>query len=418
VRLTARTRLTLLYTAVFAVAGGVLVAATYVLVAHSLSTAAVATPKVTRTEPSIAELVAKCTKVKQSGDPMPSGFAERCGEAFQLGVKTGAQAQTDAVLHDLLLISLATLGAVLVLAAGAGWLLAGRVLRPLHEITAAARAAGGQDLSRRVGLQGPHDELRELADTFDAMLDRIEAAFASQSRFIANASHELRTPLATLRTTVDVVLAKPNPSKAELLRMGSEVRAAVDEAGALLEALLVLARNDRGLTRREPVDLTEIASAATGEADALAMDVELDGRCPLVDGDPVLLRRLVVNLVDNAVRYNLAGGHVRIRLGAEGRDAVLVVANTGPLVPADRVADLFEPFNRLEQRTGTGLGLGLTLVRSIAELHGGTVTASAPPTGGLVVEVRLPAADPPVPTQPIRVDETRPSAFAPQPGAT
>jgi signal transduction histidine kinase len=391
VRLTARTRLTALYTAVFAAGGGVLVAVTYALVRQSLSNATQLPAAASKQATQASDALAMCARLKLAGQPVPGNLAAKCAAAYQLGVQTGVQAQSDAVLHDLLLISIATLGVVLVLAAFGGWLLAGRVLRPVQEITAAARAAGGEDLTRRVGLRGPRDELRELADTFDAMLDRLQAAFTAQGRFIANASHELRTPLATLRTTVDVVLAKPDPSRQELIRMAEEVRTAVDEAGALLDALLVLARNERGLTRRDLVDLADLASTATAEVDADSLDVELDGGSAVVAGDPVLLQRLVVNLVDNATRYNLPGGHVRIRVGVEGPDAVLVVANSGPIVPADRVADLFEPFDRLEQRTGTGLGLGLTLVRSIAELHGGSATASASPTGGLVVEVRLPA---------------------------
>ena len=381
-------RLTALYTAVFALGGAVLVTVTYLLVAQTLRSAAQTPAAVAKQGTQSGDVLNMCAKLKRAGEPVPGDLAAKCAAAYQLGVRMGAQVQTDAVLHDLLIISIATLGVVLLLAAIGGWLLAGRVLRPLQQITAAVRAAGGEDLSRRVALRGPRDELRELADTFDAMLDRLDAAFTAQRRFIANASHELRTPLATLRTTVDVVLAKPDPSKEELLRMADEVQTAVAEAGALL----VLARNERGLTRRDLVDLADVAAVTTAEVDPGDLDVELDGGSAVVAGDPVLLRRLAVNLVDNAVRYNLAGGHVRIRVGTEHGDAVLAVANSGPIVPADRVADLFEPFDRLEQRTGNGLGLGLTLVRSIAELHGGTVTSSAPPTGGLVVEVRLPAA--------------------------
>jgi signal transduction histidine kinase len=390
VRLTARTRLTLLYTAVLAAAGGTLVAVTYLLLSHSLSNTA--TPPPTKISAETANLIAKCTKMKESGGMVSPDIAARCADAFQLGVRTGAAAQSDAVLHDLLVFSLATLAAVVVLATAGGWLLAGRILRPLHQITATARAAGRDDLGRRVALQGPRDELRELADTFDAMLDRLQAAFASQSRFIANAGHELRTPLATLRTTVDVVLAKSEPTEAELIAMAVDVRQAADGAAALVDALLTLARTERGLTERETVDLADLTDAVLASVRASGLNIEVTAAPAPVLGNPVLLRRMIANLVDNATRYNVPGGRVVVETGSDGEVALLRVSNTGPSIPPNRVEDLFEPFTRLEQRTGSGLGLGLALVRSITTQHGGTVRAQARPDGGLCLEMRLPAA--------------------------
>jgi signal transduction histidine kinase len=389
VRLTARTRLTLLYSAVLTAAGGTLVAVTYLLLSHSLSNTPAPPP--TKISPELANLIAKCTKMKESGTAIAPDIAATCAEAFQTGVRSGAAAQGDAVLHDLLVFSLMTLAGVVVLATGGGWLLAGRILRPLQQITATARAASRDDLGRRVALHGPRDELRELADTFDAMLDRLQSAFTSQDRFIANAGHELRTPLAMLRTTVDVVLAKPEPTRAELIDMAVDVRQAASEATVLVDALLTLARTERGLTAREPVDLAVLTREVLAGSPACDLQVEVTTELAPVVGNRVLLRRMISNLVDNATRYNVPAGQIVIATRCDGQAALLQVTNTGPRVPPDRVADLFKPFIRLQERTGSGLGLGLALVRSIATQHGGTVGAQARPDGGLRLEVRLPA---------------------------
>ena len=279
----------------------------------------------------------------------------------------------------------------------AGWFVAGRVLRPVHRITAAARDASEHQLSTRVALTGPRDELRELADTFDAMLERLQAAFEGQRRFIANAGHELRTPLTVMRATVDVVLAKPAPTHDELVGMGQDIRAAVGHAEALIEALLTLARTDRGLAGREPLDLATVledaVDAAHSRPDASPTTRLHTSLMPApTNGDPILLERLAANLYDNAVRYNVPGGDVWLSTGTVGGRAVLTVGNTGPVIAAESVEGLFEPFRRLRDRTGDGgFGLGLAIVASIAAAHGGEAEAGPLPGGGLSVTVSLPA---------------------------
>jgi signal transduction histidine kinase len=396
-RLTVRVRLTLLYTGLFAACGVVLVAVTYGLLASTLPESSGTKPASTapgkdadQAQPS--ELAAACEK--SSMDPYADPqLRAKCKAAYQEGVFDGAQGQREATLDQLLRYSLATLVAVTLLAAVAGWIVAGRVLRPVHRITAAARNASEDQLSARVALTGPRDELRELADTFDAMLDRLQTAFEGQRRFIANAGHELRTPLTVMRTAVDVVLAKPEPTRDELLGMGRDVRAAVDHAQALIEALLTLARTDRGRFGREPVDLATVAEdaidAAAPASAAAWLHTSLEP-AP-TSGDPILLERLAANLVDNAVRYNVPGGAVWVSTATVDGRVLLTVDNTGPLVAPDAVGQLFEPFRRLRERTGDGgCGLGLAIVASIAAAHGGDAAAGSRPGGGLSVTVRLP----------------------------
>jgi signal transduction histidine kinase len=293
----------------------------------------------------------------------------------------------------LLRYSLATLGATTLLAAGAGWIVAGRVLRPVHRITAAARNASEDHLAARVALTGPRDELRELADTFDAMLERLQTAFEDQRRFIANAGHELRTPLTVMRTAVDVVLAKPEPTRAELIGMGRDVRAAVDHAQALIEALLTLARSDRGQFAREPVDLATVAEDAIDAAAPGAARLHTSLAPAPTTGDPLLLERLAANLVDNAVRYNRPGGRIDVRTAAVNGDAVIAVTNTGPIVRGEETERMFEPFQRLgggrAARADGHHGLGLSIVRAIAVAHDATVDATPQPEGGLEVSVRF-----------------------------
>jgi signal transduction histidine kinase len=318
----------------------------------------------------------------------------KCAAVYANGVQAGAAAQRSTTLTHLLTYSLLSLAGVTLLAAIAGLIVAGRILRPVHRLTAAARAASEQNLSQRIALQGPRDELRELADTFDTMLDRLDRAFTSQRQFIANASHELRTPLTLMRTAIDVVLAKPQPTNEELVSMAADVRQAVDHAERLIEALLVLARSDQALTLTDALDLAAVAEDALEgrTTNGLTTMTTLDD-AP-VTGDRVLLERLVNNLLDNAERYNIAGGTVAISTTAHDATSILRVVNTGAVVPADVVERLFLPFTRLDDRTRhDGFGLGLTLVSSIAAVHGGTVDATAMPTGGLDISVRLPRRD-------------------------
>jgi signal transduction histidine kinase len=386
-QLSARSRLTLLYTSLFALGGVVLVAITYILVAHSLHSTTTTT-----ITPEVQTAVARCMRaVQRLGRP---GAATKCAAVYANGVQAGAAAQRSTTLGHLLTYSLGGVAGVTMFATVAGWLVAGRILRPVHRITATARAASEQNLSERIALQGPRDELRDLADTFDAMLERLDRAFTSQRQFIANASHELRTPLTVMRTAIDVVLAKPDPTTAELVSMGAEIRQAVDHAEKLIEALLVLARNDQQRVLADPLDLAVVAEdAIEGRSGNSFITVSTLDPAP-VAGDAVLLARLVDNLLDNAERYNIPDGTVTVSTTTHDAGAVLRVVNTGALVPIDMVDRLFLPFTRLDDRTRhDGFGLGLALVSSIAAVHGGTVQATAMPTGGLDISVCLPRRD-------------------------
>ncbi|HEV2087148.1 MAG TPA: HAMP domain-containing sensor histidine kinase, partial [Cryptosporangiaceae bacterium] len=312
-----------------------------------------------------------------------------------------AQTTTELLVKGLL--ALTVVGAAGI---AGGYLVTGRALRPLHQVTATARRLSTETLDHRLHHIGPDDEVKELADTFDEMLDRLAAAFGSQKRFVANASHELRTPLAVMRTEIDVTLADPKASIEELRRMGVVVRDASTRANELIEALLLLARTEaqagRRLNKRVPVDLARgvpsTLAAVAAEIRRLSLEVTTDFSPAVVIGDPSLLERLAGNLVENAVRYNVGGGRLLVRTATDGRQAYLVVANTGPeLDPAD-VPGLFEPFRRGGvERTGTrGAGLGLSIVRAVVDAHGGSVRAQALPEGGLEVTVALPAAAPAV----------------------
>ena len=384
--LSARARLTLLYTSLFTLGGAALVLITYVLVAHTLhDTTTTTTPKEVQVK---AE---QCLTLAVRAGASYAKALQKCSALYTKGVHAGAAAQRSTTLTHLLTFSLLTLAGLAVLSAVAGWIVAGRILRPVHRLTAAARAAGEQNLSQRIALEGPRDELRELADTFDAMLERLDRAFTSQRQFIANASHELRTPLTVMRTTIDVVLAKPEPTRAELVSMAADVRQAVDHSERLIEVLLVLARNDQARTLTDPLDLAAVAEDALEEHtnDGVTTIATLD-EAP-VTGDRVLLERLVANLLNNAARYNIADGTVTISTTTDDGASLVRVVNTGPLVPPDQVESLFLPFARLDDRTRhDGFGLGLALVSSIAAAHNGTVHATAQPTGGLDITVRLP----------------------------
>jgi signal transduction histidine kinase len=285
-------------------------------------------------------------------------------------------------------IAVAVLGVV---GAAAGWWMAGRVLRPVHRITATAQRLSLSNLHERIALTGPRDELKELADTFDAMLERLERATDSQRRFAANASHELRTPLAIQRAAIEIGLQDPSPD--QLARMRNELLQANLRTERLIEGLLTLAQGEHGLEHSEPVDLAGLAREVTDQhlepATGAGVELVLDLHPVTGSGDPVLLSRLIANLVHNAIRYNVPGGQVRIHTSTA---AGLTVSNTGPEIPSDRVAELFEPFRRLHPpRTGAaqGAGLGLSIVAAIAEAHHAVLRARPNPGGGLIVEMRL-----------------------------
>jgi signal transduction histidine kinase len=295
------------------------------------------------------------------------------------------------------LLVLVVVGAVGV---GVAYFLAGRVLRPLQQITSTAQRLSAEQLDARIALPGPEDELKQLADTFDAMLDRLQASFEAQRRFVADASHELRTPLAVMRTEVDVALADPNAGVEDLRAAALVVRDATMRADRLVDSLLLLARSDRlnvdGLPLREQVDLPEVCalavSAVQSEADERGIVLTSSYAPAPVLGDRGLLERLAGNLVENGVRHNVDGGWVRVDTGClEGRSR-LQVMSTGPVVDPEDVPRLFEPFRRqgTARTAKRGAGLGLSIVRAVATVHGGTVTAEPRPGGGLTVTVDLP----------------------------
>lgn len=388
IQLSVRARLTLLYGSLFAACGGVLVGVTYALLSHNLARSKPG-PKAA---PSGVEALIKQCVSNVTGKGGPAGDAEtRCSALYANGVKAGASAQRGTTLNHLLEYSLLSLAGVTVVMVIAGWLIAGRILRPIHQLTLAAREASDQNLSHRLALSGPHDELRELADTFDDMLARLERAFTSQQRFIANASHELRTPLTLMRTSIDVVLAKPQPSTDELLAMSTDIRDAIEQCERLISALLTLARNELSVLVPAPLDLATIAEDAVEARPPNDFTILASLQEAPVAGDLVLLEHLVNNLLDNAERYNVPGGTISISTTTANGAAVLRVANTGPVVPQDQIASLFLPFTRLDDRTRhEGFGLGLALVSSITTVHHGTVHAHPIPTGGLELTIELP----------------------------
>jgi len=342
-------------------------------------------------------------------DSIPAGLVRTCQTAeanhtlkldpalmTQCQYFLGAANQRTHDLHQLLLWSLAGLGVATIVAGISGWAIGRRILLPLHTITTAARRASRERLDERISLDGPADELKELADTFDDMLNRLDLAFASQRRFVANASHELRTPLTSMRTLIDVAMAKPTRTTGQLEVLAGRVREALDQSDALIDGLLTLARSDRGLTTRELVDLEAAAQDAIDHASTAARtsDIVIDADlspAPTL-GDRVLLERLTANLLDNAVHYNLTGGSVRVVTGSDDDVSYITVTNSGPLVPESAVTSLFEPFTRLEGRVSNsrGAGLGLSIVTSVVNAHHGHLDAEALPDGGMKISARLP----------------------------
>jgi signal transduction histidine kinase len=316
--------------------------------------------------------------------------------AYYAGTAAGMQTLRQNTLAKLLSFWLVALGVMTVASGGLGWFMSGRVLRPVRVITETARRASEQHLGERLALTGATDELKELADTFDDMLERLDTAFATQRRFVASASHELRTPLTVMRTAIDVTLAKPSPTARQLTDMAVRVRRSIDRAETMVEALLTLAVSDQGKLSTE---FTDLATWAEDAIDAAAPEIErLDLRVVAVldpaetTGDPQLLERMIWNLVDNAVRHNEPGGWIRLRTGSSDAAVYLEIANSGPFIPDDAVPSLFEPFRRMEARTGVrdGVGLGLSIARSVVTAHGATVTARSQPAGGLDISVVIP----------------------------
>lgn len=367
-RRTVRLRLTLLYSVLFLAAGTGLLAITYLLVRSTDDS-----------DPALP--------------PSPPGGPG--WKAVELKDQVLTTRASD--LHHLLTMSGIALAITVVLAIWLGWLVAGRVLRPLRTVTAATQRISGQNLHERLALPGPSDEIKDLADTIDGLLQRLEVAFDAQRRFVANASHELRTPLTLDRALLDVTLANPRATVEDLRAMGQDLIASGEQQQQLIEALLTLATSARGLESREPFDLAEIAaellSAPHPEIEQLGLDLQTTIDAAPTIGDLRLAKRLVSNLVDNALRHNIAHGYINTVTRTESDQAVLTIANSGPIIPEADIDRLFQPFQRLHSnRTyhADSHGLGLSIVQSIAAAHGATLNARADPDGRFQIEVRFP----------------------------
>ena len=369
-RRTVRLRLALLYGLLFLVSGAVLLAVTYALVRGT----------------------AHATHVTI----LPVGsIAQARIHALQ------AIASDQQRLLDLLLLwSAVALGVMAVASVGLGWVIAGRILRRLHAVTGTARAISASNLHQRLAFEGPDDELKELADTFDGLLDRLESSFEAQRQFVANASHELRTPLTVSRAMLQVALADPEVSLDSLRTTCEEVLEAQSEEERLLESLLTLSQSQAGLERREPLDLAVLAEKvlAARQGEVRERGLELHANLPSAPavGDPRLVEHLISNLVDNALRHNVDHGSLQVTTATVGGQSALRVANTGPAVSALDIGRLFEPFRTTDAdrtRSEGGHGLGLSIVSAIARAHGAVLEAAPQSGGGLQVEVRFPAGE-------------------------
>ena len=308
-------------------------------------------------------------------------------------VLAGIQADTNAQV----IRSVAILAGLVILSLAAGWLIAGRFLRPLRTITAAARDISASNLNRRLALAGRHDEFKDLGETLDDLFERLEASFESQRRFVANASHELRTPLAAERTLLQVALADPEATVETLRSTCQEVLVLGDQQARLIDALLTLASSERGIEHWEPFDLADVAVKVIGdrrhEAEHRGLRILTMLTAASATGDPSLAESLVANLVDNAMRHNVPGGRVEVLTTKMDGHAVVRVGNTGTVIPPAELDRLFQPFQQLGReriRHGDGHGLGLAIVRAIASAHKAAITATARPEGGLDVEVSFP----------------------------
>ncbi|WP_372446632.1 sensor histidine kinase [Streptomyces laculatispora] len=382
-RPTIRIRLTLLYGGMFLIAGILLLSIIYMLAAQALHVGSELPFKIV--DGHVSSKV--CNLLGEGNSP----------DSVNAAMNSCVNHQRQQALDTLLNRSLLALVGLSIIAFAFGYAMAGRVLSPLGRITRIARRVAGTDLSRRIELDGPDDEFKELADTFDDMLDRLERAFTAQQRFVGNASHELRTPLAINRTLLEVHLSDPQ-APPELKQLGKTLLATNERSEQLVEGLLLLARSDNQIVERKPVDLAEVASRALdqtrGEAEAKGVELRDELAPAVVQGNGVLLERIALNLVQNAVRYNVPdGGWVEVTTELLPGQALLVVSNTGPVVPGYEIDNLFEPFRRLRtERTGSdkGVGLGLSIARSVARAHGGRIIAEPREGGGLVMRVSLP----------------------------
>jgi signal transduction histidine kinase len=388
-----RSRLAVMYAMLFSLAGAALLALTYTLVVHVLLPAPSGPGK------SVAalhdgQLLGLCKRDAGRGVPRISGsLLEECKGVF---AAAGAGDGRDRTLSALKHASVIGLGVLTITAVGLGWLVAGRALSPVRSITEAARRASELQLGQRLAFTGPDDEFKQLADTFDVMLERLDAAFTSQKRFVANAAHELRTPLTVIRTAIDVTLSKPARTPDQLEAMAARVKRSVEQAEATIEALLTLATSELGPAAQEEIDLAtaveDVLDAASAAIDQRAITVDAALECSLAQGDRILLERMIANLIENAVRHNHQGGWIGICTTQRAGSAVFEIANTGPSVPAEQIPILFEPFARAKQRVdhSDGVGLGLSIASAIACAHSAEIIAHPRPGGGLQLSIAIP----------------------------
>ena len=372
---TLRLRLTLLYSGLFLVSGALLLAITYVLFRGATG----------------------INLIIPTGPVEGSPEAERTVREMAERAFAGAEQRRADDLHQLLIQSGIALAITTVISVALGWLVAGRALRPLRTMTATTRQISERNLHERLALEGPRDELKDLADTIDGLLARLEAAFGAQQRFVANAAHELRTPLTLWRALLEETLTDPAATVDSYRATSRRLLELGDEQARVLESLLTLASSERGLNRREPFDLAAVVEGVLreppAEAGPLGLRIESEVEPAPVAGDAALAERLVRNLLDNAVRYNLPGGRVRVRTGSGADGSFLAVVNDGAVIPPSEVERLLEPFQRLgTDRTAPSdghHGLGLSIVSAVATAHQAVLRAEARPEGGLAVEVRF-----------------------------
>jgi len=399
-RRTLRLRMTFLYGALFLISGAALLAFVYILVLNEVSppaTADVQTARVPYSTPTAPTGRDGSAGSPGGGAPAASAGVAHGPEGQQEG-QPGKEiaAQLARVMRELIISSGIALGGMVFLSVALGWIVAGRMLRPLRTVTSAARDISATSLHRRLALGGPDDEIKELGDTFDSLLNRLESSFQAQRQFVANASHELRTPLARQRVLGQIALSDPAATVESLREAHERILAAGAHQERLIEALLTLARGQAGIEVREQVDLARLVSEVVGarQAEATFRGVTLTASTApaLIAGHHHLAERLVANLVENALKYNLPGGWVRVSAGTVDGRATLAVANTGPLVPPDAVDDLFQPFLRLgAARAATGgVGLGLSIVQAITKAHDARIDVLARSEGGLAVTVTFP----------------------------
>jgi signal transduction histidine kinase len=389
---TIRLRLTLVYGGLFLCSAAALLAITYALVHHQY-TGSFFISSGRQAVVAVQSSKGKTVSVQQPVFAVPVG-----PKAFAPNAKialVAAQGQSDAALHQLFVDSAIALVVMAVLSLWLGWVIAGRALRPLRTITETAREISASNLHRRLALDGPDDELKQLGTTVDGLLARLETSFEAQRQFVANASHELRTPLTLERTLLELALSDPDASIDSYRHTCEQLLAVGEQQERLIEALLTLSRSQRGLDSRQPVDLAAITAAAAAAADHDGLTLDTALQPAQTTGNPRLIERLVANLLSNAIHHNIDGGTISLTTETRNGHALLTVTNSGPKVPEGELDRLFQPFQRLDptRTSGTnGLGLGLSIVQAIADAHNAVINASAPPDGGLHIQISFPAS--------------------------